>query len=40
MPLFMDVHNLDSGVSMDDAAQAHRAEYTPISGDRKKGLER
>ena len=26
MPLFMDVHNFDSGVSMNDAAQAHRAD--------------
>jgi hypothetical protein len=25
-PLFMDVHNLDSGVSTEDAAQAHRAD--------------
>jgi hypothetical protein len=26
MPLFLDVHDLDSGVSMDEAAQAHRAD--------------
>ena len=26
MPLFMDVHNFDNGVSMDDAARAHRAD--------------
>jgi hypothetical protein len=26
MPLFMDVHNLGPGVSMDDAAKAHQAD--------------
>jgi hypothetical protein len=26
MPLFMDVHNLGTGVSMDDVAQAHQAD--------------
>ena len=26
MPLFMDVHNLGNGVSMDDVAQAHQAD--------------
>ena len=26
MPLFMDVHNLGDGVSMDDVAQAHQAD--------------
>jgi hypothetical protein len=26
MPLFMDVHNLDGGVSMDDVCQAHAAD--------------
>ena len=26
MPLFMDVHHLDSGVSMEDAAKAHQAD--------------
>ena len=26
MPMFMDVHNLGTGVSMDDVAQAHQAD--------------
>ena len=26
MPLFMDVHSLDGGVSMDDVAKAHQAD--------------
>jgi hypothetical protein len=26
MPLFMDVHNLGNGVSMDDVAKAHQAD--------------
>jgi len=26
MPLFMDVHNLGTGVTMDDVAQAHQAD--------------
>ena len=26
MPLFMDVHNLGTGVSIDDVAQAHQAD--------------
>ena len=26
MPLFMDVHHIDGGVTMDDVAQAHRAD--------------
>jgi hypothetical protein len=26
MPLFMDVHNLGTGVSMDDVAKAHQAD--------------
>jgi hypothetical protein len=26
MPLFMDVHNLDGGVSLDDVAAAHRQD--------------
>jgi hypothetical protein len=26
MPLYMDVHNIDGGVSCDDVAQAHRAD--------------
>ncbi len=26
MPLFMDVHQIDGGVSMDDVAQAHLAD--------------
>ena len=26
LPLFMDVHNLGNGVSMDDVAQAHQAD--------------
>jgi hypothetical protein len=26
MPLFMDVHNLDGGVSVDDVAKAHQAD--------------
>ena len=28
MPLFMDVHNLGTGVTMDDVAQAHQADLT------------
>ena len=28
MPLFMDVHHLDGGVSLDDVAQAHQADLT------------
>jgi hypothetical protein len=28
MPLFMDVHNLGTGVAMDDVAQAHQADLT------------
>jgi hypothetical protein len=26
MPLYMDVHNLDGGVSVDDVAKAHQAD--------------
>jgi Protein of unknown function (DUF4242) len=26
MPLYMDVHNIDGGVSCDDVAQAHQAD--------------
>jgi hypothetical protein len=26
MPLYMDVHNMDGGVSVDDVAQAHQAD--------------
>ncbi len=26
MPLFMDVHNIDGGVSVDDVAKAHEAD--------------
>ena len=26
MPLFMDVHNLDGGVALDDVAKAHQAD--------------
>jgi peptidyl-tRNA hydrolase len=26
MPLYMDVHNLDGGVAMDDVAKAHQAD--------------
>ena len=26
MPLFMDVHNIDGGVSVDDVANAHQAD--------------
>ena len=26
MPLFMDVHHMDGGVSLDDVAQAHQAD--------------
>jgi len=26
MPLFMDVHNLDGGVTVDDVANAHKAD--------------
>ena len=26
MPLYMDVHNLGDGVTMDDVAQAHQAD--------------
>ncbi len=26
MPLYMDVHSLDSGVTMDDVAKAHQAD--------------
>ena len=26
MPLFMDIHNIDGGVTMDDVAQAHLAD--------------
>jgi hypothetical protein len=26
MPLFMDVHNIEGGVSVDDVAKAHRAD--------------
>ena len=33
MPLFMDVHNMDGGVSLDDVAQAHQADLA-TQGDR------
>ena len=26
MPLYMDIHNIDGGVSMDDVAKAHEAD--------------
>ncbi|MFL6024618.1 MAG: DUF4242 domain-containing protein [Marmoricola sp.] len=32
MPLFMDVHHLDGGVSIDDVAKAHQADLG-IQGD-------
>lgn len=33
MPLFMDVHHMDGGVSLDDVAQAHQADLA-TQGDR------
>ncbi|HEX2895020.1 MAG TPA: DUF4242 domain-containing protein [Marmoricola sp.] len=32
MPLFMDVHHLDGGVSIDDVAKAHQADLA-LQGD-------
>ncbi len=32
MPLFMDVHHLDSGVTMEDVAKAHQADLA-VQGD-------
>lgn len=32
MPLFMDVHHLDGGVSIDDVAKAHQADLA-VQGD-------
>ena len=32
MPLYMDVHHLDGGVTMDDVAKAHQADLA-IQGD-------
>jgi len=32
MPLFMDVHHMDGGVSIDDVAQAHQADLTTQEG--------
>jgi hypothetical protein len=32
MPLFIDVHNMDDGVSIDDVAKAHRADLETQGG--------
>jgi Nickel responsive protein SCO4226-like len=32
MPLFMDIHNLDGTVTMDDAAEAHQADLGHQAG--------
>jgi hypothetical protein len=32
MPLFMDIHHLDNGVTMDDVAKAHQADLAVQGG--------
>ena len=32
MPLYMDIHNIDGGVSIDDVAQAHAADLKAQDG--------
>ncbi|MBV9099016.1 MAG: DUF4242 domain-containing protein [Frankiaceae bacterium] len=32
MPLYMDVHNIDGGVSVDDVANAHQADLATQGG--------
>lgn len=32
MPLYLDIHNIDGGVSIDDVAQAHAADLKAQDG--------